>query len=97
MALRSRRTIAQSGCALGPETGDPFPHAALRKTGLERGRLGRELMSQDRPHDPFSTARRQSGIMMHVHVAVGFAGLDASHLPLCQILPRMNNLLKHHT
>ncbi len=76
MALRSRRTIAQAGGALGSETGDPFPHAALRKTDLESGGLGRELISQNRADDPFSTSRRESRIMVNVHVAVGFDGLD---------------------
>ncbi len=76
MALRSGRTIAQSGCALSPETGDPFPHAPLRKTDLESSGFGRELTSQDNPHDPFSTSGSETGIMMNVHVWVGFSSLD---------------------
>ncbi len=62
MALRSGRTIAQSGCALGPETGDPFSHAPLRKTDLESSGFGRELTSQDDPYDPFSTPEREAAL-----------------------------------
>ncbi len=96
-ALRPGRTIAQPGCALGPETGQPFVHAPLREAGLERGGFGTELLSKDGTHDSFSTMHRQARIMMNVHVRVGFDGLDVSHPPLSQILPRMNNLLKHHS
>ncbi len=78
------------------EASQPFARTALGEADLQGRGFDAELLSRRARTIRSSTARRQSSIMMHVHVWVGFAGLDV-FTPFTLLLPRMNNLLKHHT
>ena len=75
-ALRARGAILQTGHPFGPEAGQPFAHAALGEADLEGRRFDREFASEQSADHSFSTARRQSSMLMHVHVWVGLIGMD---------------------
>jgi len=75
-ALRSRGAITQTRHAFTAGACHPLAHRALGETALLGGHLRRESMLEDRLNDSLSTVRRQSGMLMELHVWVGFEGLN---------------------
>jgi hypothetical protein len=55
------------------------------------------LVAEQGAYDLLSTMRREAGIVMNVHVRVGFDDLDGFTPTTLSNPPRMNNLLKHHS
>ena len=75
-ALRARGAITQTGRAFAAVTRDPLAHTALRETRLPGGRPGREALLEDRLDHSCSTVRGQAGMLMELHLWVGFEGLN---------------------
>ena len=64
----------QPGRAFAAVTRHPLAHTALGETRLPGGRPGRESLLEDRFHHSRSTVRGQAGMLMELHVRVGFEG-----------------------
>ena len=75
-AVWPRGAIAQAADSFAAVTRDPLAHGALGETCLEGGRLRGELLLKDSLDHSRSTARGQAGMLMELHVWVGFEGLN---------------------